>query len=176
MKHSNHLPASEISDHPPKEPLIGTIADLPVWRSMLLEKTIVLATGCFDLLHIGHLYFLRQACEQADVLVVGVNSDRSVQVIKGEKRPIVRQEQRAELVAAFRCVDYVFIYDDIVADDCIISLNPDVYAVGEESVKAYPSEVMVAANTGTRIHVVKRIPSISTTAIVANVLVNEERR
>ncbi len=145
-------------------------SDLSVLRNQLLEKTIVLGTGCFDLLHIGHLYFLKDAQKQGDVLVVGVNSDYSVGTIKGPDRPIIKEDQRAELVGAFRHVDYVFIYDDVVADECILTLKPNVYAIGEESVDAYPSELAAANHTGTSIHIVKRVPSVSTTSVVMNIL------
>lgn len=146
-----------------------TMSELVALRKRLSTKTIVLGTGCFDILHIGHLYFLRDAAMQGDVLVVGVNSDRSVKAIKGPHRPIVGQDERAELVAAFRCVDYVFICDDTVADDCIYSLKPNVFAIGEESIKAYPSESAASKRVGARVHVVTRTPSPSTTSIVTNI-------
>lgn len=147
---------------------IISVSDLVTLRERLSGQTIVLATGCFDILHVGHLYFLRDASMQGDVLVVGVNSDRAVKMIKGLHRPIIEQDQRAELIAAIRCVDYVFIYDDMVADDYIIRLKPDVFAIGEENVRAYPSESAAARQVGTRVHVVTRIPSASTTSIVTN--------
>jgi D-glycero-beta-D-manno-heptose 1-phosphate adenylyltransferase len=102
------------------------------------DQRVVLGTGCFDIMHIGHLYFLEQAGRHGDVLVIGVNSDQSVRAIKGPSRPIVDQLERATLVAALRCVDHVFVYDDIVADYQIRALRPDVYVIGEESVGRYP--------------------------------------
>lgn len=146
-----------------------SIADLPALRERLQGRTIVLATGCFDILHSGHLYFLEDASRQGDVLIVGINSDRAVKVLKGVHRPIVSEGERVNLISAFRCVDYTFIYDDIVADDYIVSLKPDVFAIGEESVGSYPSEPASAKQVGARLHVVTRIPSASTTSIVANI-------
>jgi rfaE bifunctional protein nucleotidyltransferase chain/domain len=153
-------------------PLISltSIKDLERLSSQLADLTVVLGTGCFDILHIGHLYFLEEARKQGDVLIVGINSDDSVRAIKGAERPIIRQEHRAELIAAFRCVGYTFVYDDTAADDCIVNLRPNVYVIGEESVDAYPGELSAALAVGARVHVVKRIPSFSTTAVVANIL------
>ena len=153
---------------------IISVSDLVTLRERLLGQTIVLATGCFDILHVGHLYFLRDASTQGDVLIVGVNSDRAVKLIKGFGRPIVKQDERAELIAAFRCVDYVFIYDDTVVDDYIIRLKPDIFAIGEESITAYPSESAAAKLVGAKVHSVARIQSASTTSIVKNIRSNME--
>ncbi len=161
---------SERTDYNQNRQLIGTVSDLRSLRNKLSEQKIILGTGCFDLLHVGHLYFLKEARKQGDVLVVGINSDRSVSAIKGPDRPIIKQDQRAEILAAFRYVDYVFIYDSVVADDCILTLKPDVYAIGEESVNGYPSELAAANSVKARVHVIKRIPSLSTTSVVSNIL------
>lgn len=149
---------------------IVSFSDLESLRRWLQGKTVVLGTGCFDLLHVGHLYFLRDAAKQGDVLFIGINSDRAVRTIKGETRPIIRQDERAELMAAFRYVDFVFIYDDVTADKCILNLKPDVFAIGEKSVKAYPEELTAAKRAGARVHVVKCVPSISTTSVVKTIL------
>jgi D-glycero-beta-D-manno-heptose 1-phosphate adenylyltransferase len=146
------------------------IPELGALRSSLRGEKIVLGTGCFDLLHVGHLYFLWEARRQGDILIVGVNSDNAVTTLKGPGRPIIKQEQRVTLLAALRYVDRVFIYDDVVADDCILKLKPDVFAMGEESFKAYPSEVAAADSIGARIHTVTRVPELSTSFVVAEVL------
>jgi rfaE bifunctional protein nucleotidyltransferase chain/domain len=148
---------------------ITTSADLGSLRGRFPGQTIVLATGCFDLLHTGHLHFLEEARRQGDVLVVGLNSDGAVRNIKGAGRPILRQEERAALVAAFRCVDLAFIFDDTVADGSILILRPDVFVIGEESVKVYPSELSTARTVGARVHVVSRVGGTSTTSIVVSV-------
>lgn len=148
---------------------IISVSDLPALRSHLEEQTIVLATGCFDILHSGHLYFLSDASKQGDILVVGLNSDHSIKMIKGNHRPIVGQNERATLVAAIRYVDYVFIFTDTMADKYIYNLKPNVFAIGHESVKAYPSESIAAKQVGARVHIVTRIPSESTTSIVTSI-------
>jgi rfaE bifunctional protein nucleotidyltransferase chain/domain len=133
------------------------------------SRRVVLGTGCFDIMHVGHLYFLQEASRQGDVLVIGVNSDRSVREIKGPSRPIVDEMGRATLLAALRCVDHVFVYDDVVADVQIRTLRPDVYVTGSESVLGYPSEVAAAHDIGARVHVIDRLPSHSTTSVVDEV-------
>ncbi len=143
-----------------------TSGDLPALRAALTGRTVVLGTGCFDLLHPGHLYFLRQAARQGDVLVVGVNSDRSVRALKGPDRPVVPQGDRAAVVAAVRWVDHVYVDDERVADDAIRLLRPDVYVTGAESWTAYPSEVAAAAAVAARVHVVERLADHSTTSML----------
>lgn len=140
-------------------------------RAQLAEYPcrVVLGTGCFDIMHLGHLYFLEQASHLGDVLVIGVNSDRSVRDIKGPSRPIVSEWGRASLVAALRCVDHVFIYDDTVADDEIRVLRPDVYVTGADSQGDYPSELIAAQDVDARVHVIDRLPDLSTTSVVDEV-------
>lgn len=149
---------------------IIAVSELAALRNSLSGRSVALATGCFDILHVGHVYFLKEARAQGDVLVVGVNSDRAVRLIKGPQRPFVGQNDRATVLAAFRDVDYVFIFDDTVADDSIARLRPDVFAIGEESVKTYPSELAAAGAVGARVHPVPRVPASSTTSIWTNII------
>ena len=95
-------------------------------------RTIVLANGCFDLLHVGHVRYLEAAKREGDVLVVAINSDESVRRNKGEGRPLVTQDERAEVLAALRCVDFVTVFGEATADDLIRALRPDVHAKGTE--------------------------------------------
>lgn len=91
---------------------------------------IVFTNGCFDLLHVGHVRYLQQARELGDLLVVAINSDRSVSALKGPSRPLNREGERAEVVAALRCVDYVTIFDDVRATAVITALRPAIYVKG----------------------------------------------
>jgi rfaE bifunctional protein nucleotidyltransferase chain/domain len=150
------IPAAGVID-------VGSLASL---RATLGRKAIVLASGCFDIVHIGHVYFLEEARRQGDVLVVGVNSDNSVCAIKGEARPVVGEDERARLLAAMRCVDHVFIYDGMVADDWIRALRPDVFVIGAESVAQYPTEAAAADEVNARVHVVERLGPHSTTSML----------
>jgi rfaE bifunctional protein nucleotidyltransferase chain/domain len=98
------------------------------WR--VLGLRLVLTNGTFDLLHIGHVRYLEAARELGDVLVVGINSDVSARGYKGEGRPVVPQDERAEIVAALRCVDYATIFDEPTAVSLVEALEPDIYAKG----------------------------------------------
>jgi D-glycero-beta-D-manno-heptose 1-phosphate adenylyltransferase len=95
-------------------------------------KTVVWTNGCFDLLHVGHARSLRDAKSLGDVLIVGVNSDSSVRNIKGTARPVVPESDRAELVAALACVDFVTIFDDPTPVRALSLLRPEVHCKGAE--------------------------------------------
>src|SRR2546423_1864914 len=93
-------------------------------------RRIVFTNGCFDLLHVGHLRYLQAARALGDVLVVGLNSDRSVRGLKGAQRPLVPEEERAELLAGIECVDYVTIFDEELPNETIAALRPHVHVKG----------------------------------------------
>ena len=95
-------------------------------------RTVALANGVFDLLHVGHVRYLQAAKEEADLLVVAVNSDRSAEINKGPGRPIVSQQERAEIVAAIGCVDYVVIFDEPEVYMVLRVLRPEVHAKGTD--------------------------------------------
>lgn len=95
-------------------------------------RRLVLANGCFDLLHVGHVRYLEGARRCGDALLVGVNSDASVRRLKGPGRPIMPEGERAEIVAALGCVDYVLVFDDDTADALIRRLRPAVHAKGTD--------------------------------------------
>lgn len=93
-------------------------------------KRIVFTNGCFELLHIGHVGYLQAARALGDVLVVGLNSDASVRAIKGPPRPLVPEAERAELLAALECVDFVTVFSEPTAEDLVATLKPDIYVKG----------------------------------------------
>ena len=95
-------------------------------------KTIVFTNGCFDLLHVGHVRYLNAARAEGDVLVVGLNSDHSVREIKGPRRPIVPENERAEVLASLACVDFVTLFDEPDPMVTIRSLVPDVLVKGAD--------------------------------------------
>ena len=97
-----------------------------------LGKKLVFTNGCFDILHIGHVRYLNRARSLGDALVVGVNSDQSVRKIKGESRPIVPEQERAEVLAALACVDFVFIFDDQTPKRVIDAIVPDILVKGAD--------------------------------------------
>ena len=144
-------------------------ADLPELRRRHADKRIVLATGCFDIVHKGHVYFLREAARRGDVLVVGVNSDKSVRALKGHERPIVSEIDRCAVLAEFGCVDYVFTYDERDSASSIALLLPNVFVVGAASVAEYPDEIQAAQDANAQLLVMQRSPSRSTTDIIVHI-------
>jgi len=112
-------------------------------------RSIALANGVFDLLHVGHVRYLQAASQHADRLVVAVNSDASVRRLKGEGRPILGEGARAELVAALRGVHYVVIFDDDTVGPLLTSLRPDVHCKGTDyTVETVPERAIVQAYGG----------------------------
>jgi len=93
-------------------------------------KRVVFTNGCFDLIHVGHTRYLQEARKLGDVLIVGVNSDRSVRRIKGKKRPVIPEEERAEVLSALQCVDFVVIFHEPDPLNIISLLKPDVLVKG----------------------------------------------
>jgi rfaE bifunctional protein nucleotidyltransferase chain/domain len=106
----------------------ATMAD----RLRAQGQRIVLANGCFDLLHVGHVRYLRAARALGDVLFVGLNSDAAVRRLKGPGRPLVPAAERAELLAALTAVDHVVVFDDDTADELLRRLRPHVHAKGTD--------------------------------------------
>jgi D-glycero-beta-D-manno-heptose 1-phosphate adenylyltransferase len=112
-------------------------------------RTIVFANGAFDLLHVGHVRYLEAARREGDWLVVGVNSDRSVRTGKGEGRPILGQDERAEIVSALACVDAVVVFDEDTPAALLVELKPDVHAKGTDyTPRSVPERGVVAAYGG----------------------------
>jgi D-glycero-beta-D-manno-heptose 1-phosphate adenylyltransferase len=119
-----------------------------------LRRRIVLANGCFDLLHVGHIRYLEGARREGDLLVVGVNSDASERVLKGDGRPILPAQARAELVAALAAVDYVVIFDEPNVEALLTAIRPDVHAKGTDYTAETVPERKLAAELGIRIAIV----------------------
>jgi rfaE bifunctional protein nucleotidyltransferase chain/domain len=119
-------------------------------------RTIAFANGCFDILHVGHVRYLDAAAQEADVLVVAVNDDASVRMLKGENRPILAAEHRAELVAALRSVDFVVIFPEPTVAPLLEALRPDVHCKGtdysvdtvpeRETVKSYGGRIAIVGD------------------------------
>src|SRR5262249_50463636 len=114
-------------------PAVTTVeAAALVARLRAAGKSIVFTNGVFDLLHPGHVRYLQQARALGDALIVGVNSDRSVRAIKGPSRPIVPEDERAEVLAALACVDAVVVFDAGTPHEVIAALQPDVLVKGAD--------------------------------------------
>jgi len=112
-------------------------------------RTVALANGVFDLLHVGHIRYLQGAAAEADVLVVAVNDDESVRLLKGEGRPVMNQSDRAELVAALRGVTYVTIFSGRTVTAVLLRLKPDVHCKGTDyTVESVPERPIVQSYGG----------------------------
>jgi len=116
-------------------------------------RRVTFANGCFDLLHVGHVRYLQGAREQGEILVVGINSDRSVTALKGPGRPLLSAEARCELITALECVDYAVVFDELNAESVLRDLRPDVHCKGTDySEETVPErEVMKALGGVVRI-------------------------
>jgi D-glycero-beta-D-manno-heptose 1-phosphate adenylyltransferase len=112
-------------------------------------RTVALANGCFDILHVGHVRYLQGAAGEADRLVVAVNDDASVRTLKGAGRPIMSASDRAELVAAVRRVDYVVVFGGATVEEVLQAVKPDVHCKGTDyTVESVPERAIVAAYGG----------------------------
>jgi rfaE bifunctional protein nucleotidyltransferase chain/domain len=112
-------------------------------------RTVAFANGCFDLLHVGHVRYLQGAAAEGERLVVAVNSDASVRVLKGPARPILPEEDRAELVAAIRGVSYVVVFSDTTVERLLLLLRPDVHCKGTDyTVETVPERAVVQSYGG----------------------------
>lgn len=127
---------------------------------------IVLANGCFDVLHVGHTRYLAGARELGDLLVVGVNSDEQVRIQKGPGRPILPQAERAELVAALDSVDYVTVFEEPTVEQLLLTLRPDVHAKGTDYTEDTVPEREVVRSYGGRVAIVGDPKDHSTTSLL----------
>lgn len=151
---------------------IKTLPELLSIRKRLKAegKRVVFTNGCFDLLHIGHIRYLAEAKSQGDVLVVGVNSDSSVRKLKGDKRPLVKDVERAELLAALAACDYVTIFAELTPESLIRALQPDVHVKGGDYRKEDLPEAEIVESYGGEVVLVNLILDHSTTDLIRVIL------
>jgi D-beta-D-heptose 7-phosphate kinase/D-beta-D-heptose 1-phosphate adenosyltransferase len=133
-------------------------------------KKVVFTNGCFDILHAGHTRYLREAKKLGDVLILALNSDSSVRAIKGEKRPIVPETERAEVVASLASVDYVTIFDELTPLELIEMLQPDVIVKGGDWAERDIVGAEAVAEWGGRVAIMPEIEGASTTNVIEKVL------
>ncbi|HMC89626.1 MAG TPA: adenylyltransferase/cytidyltransferase family protein, partial [Gemmataceae bacterium] len=169
--HSAEATASAQGEHDSKTlPWDKLLQMRQQWRDS--GKTVVWTNGCFDLLHAGHVHSLRSARRLGDVLVVGLNSDDSVRRIKGPGRPIIPASERAEILAALECVDYVVIFDETTPEAALSRLKPDIHCKGAEYAppngRPVPEREVVAAYGG-RIEYLPLVSGVSTTDLVRRI-------
>lgn len=137
-----------------------------VQRERANGKTIAFANGIFDLLHVGHVRYLQAAAREGDVLVVGVNSDASTKMLKGEGRPLMGEDERAEIVSAIRGVGYVTIFSEKSPATLIEKIRPDVHCKGTDYTAESVPEAEIVKAYGGRIAIVGDPKDHSTTDII----------
>ena len=143
-------------------PLDALIISLETIR----PRRIALTNGCFDLLHLGHIRSLEHAASLGDVLIVGINSDDSVKALKGADRPLLAANERAEMIAALRCVDLVTIFSELTAEALVRAVKPDVYVKGADYGEASLPEAAIVRGYGGQIELVPLVPGLSTSSII----------
>ena len=133
-------------------------------------KKIAFTNGCFDILHVGHVRYLTEAKKTADILVLALNSDASVRAIKGEKRPLVPEEERAEVLAALECIDFVTIFPELTPLALICYLKPDILIKGGD----WPEDKVVGRDEikqwGGQVTIIPEVAGKSTTNIVDKII------
>ncbi len=133
-------------------------------------KRIVFTNGCFDLLHFGHVQYLEQARRLGDVLIVGVNTDVSVRRLKGDRRPLRSQQERAALVAALKAVDFVTLFDEDTPEVLIAQLRPDVLVKGGDYRPEQIAGASLVRSWGGEVVVLPYVSGYSTSGIVQEIL------
>jgi rfaE bifunctional protein nucleotidyltransferase chain/domain len=150
-------------------------ASLILERSALIARvaeakaegaTVVLANGCFDVLHAGHVRYLRGARELGDVLVVGINSDTQVAILKGHGRPILPERERAEIVASLEAVSLVTIFEEPTVTELLLALRPDIHAKGTDYTEETVPERDVVRSFGGQVRIVGDPKNHSTSQLI----------
>ena len=130
---------------------------------------IVFTNGCFDILHVGHVRYLKKAKSLGDILIIGLNTDRSVKIIKGDKRPVVPEKERAEVLSALEFVDYVVFFEELDPLRLIEALKPDVLVKGADWSKDKIVGREIVKNLGGRVVRVPMVPGASSTGLIEKI-------
>ena len=144
--------------------IISVIKDL---KSQGLK--IVTTNGCFDILHVGHLRYLKKAKSFGDILVVALNSDSSTRALKGETRPVNNQNDRAELLSNLNCVDIVVIFDEISPEKLLVEIAPDIHTKGADYTIETLPEAKAILEAGGRIEFIDFVEGKSTTNTIKKI-------
>ncbi len=154
----------------------GLLAQRVEWQAA--NKKIVFTNGCFDLLHLGHIRYLQEARALGDILVLGLNSDASVRQLKGPQRPLVGQQERAELMSALRPVDHVIVFEELTAESLLAELKPEIYVKGGDyspsEAASTAGKILPEAPTvrsyGGQIVLIPFLPGHSTSDLIRHIL------
>lgn len=135
-----------------------------------LGKKIVFTNGVFDILHVGHLTYLEEAKSFGDILIVGINSDSSVKVNKGDKRPINSEADRAKMILGLKPVDYAVIFDEKTPMEIISKIKPDVHIKGGDYKKEDLPETPIVESNGGEVKILSFVDNKSTTGVIEKIL------
>ena len=137
-------------------------------------KRIVLANGCFDLIHVGHIRYLRESKERGDILVVALNSDSSVRKLKGPGRPILGEEERVAIISSFDFVDYITVFEEPDVAEILLALKPDIHAKGSDyTEETVPERKTVLSYGGTT--AITGGPKVKSTSEIIRQILDELR-
>jgi D-glycero-beta-D-manno-heptose 1-phosphate adenylyltransferase len=166
---------SDVANSLPMDRVISRTALIErVRQSRLVGHRIVLANGCFDILHAGHVRYLLGAKALGDLLVVGVNSDKQVRILKGAGRPVMPETERAEIVASLEPVDLVTIFDEPTVEALLLALRPDVHAKGTDYTEETVPEREVVRSYGGRVAIVGDPKEHSTSELIGRMSSSDE--
>ena len=133
------------------------------------NKTTVFTNGCFDILHIGHVRYLKASSKYADIMIIGLNSDSSVKRLKGESRPINNENDRAELLSELGFVDYVVIFEEDTPENLLDKIKPNIYTKGADyTIETLPEAKTVLKNGG-KVEFIQLIEGKSTTNVIKKI-------
>ena len=132
-------------------------------------KKIVLTNGCFDLIHVGHIRYLKEAKKKGDILIVALNSDESVRKLKGSGRPLLKEKERAEIISSFYFVDYVTIFPETNVEKVLLTLKPDIHAKGSDYTPETVPEKEVVKKYGGKIEITGGPKVKSTSEIIKEI-------
>jgi glycerol-3-phosphate cytidylyltransferase len=149
--------------------LVNIVADLKKQN-----KTIVTTNGCFDIIHAGHVRYLKEAKELGDVLIVCLNSDASVQRLKGPTRPLNHEDDRAEVMSALKAVDYVVLFEDDTPVEILAQIKPSIHVKGGDYTEDTLPETKVIKEGGGKIQFIKFVEGRSTTNIINKISQNKD--
>ncbi len=132
-------------------------------------KKIVFTNGCFDLLHPGHIYYLKEAKKKGDILILGLNSDSSVRKLKGKGRPLISEKGRAEILAHLEFIDYIFIFDELTPAKAIRVISPDVLIKGGDYKKEEVIGGKFVVEKGGKVVIIPFLKGYSTTGLIKKI-------
>ena len=133
------------------------------------NKTIVFTNGCFDILHIGHVRYLKESAKFADIMIIGLNSDSSVRRLKGETRPINNEQDRAELLSELGFVDYVVIFEEDTPQNLLNDIKPNIYTKGADYTLETLPEAEVVIKNGGKVEFINLVEGKSTTNVIKKI-------